>query len=152
MKFAYIKSILVLSYLTICVTTQTNPDISQLQIQRALMTAQQALNVYQRNAPEQEYALLYEYMQYYRSWYQAVTPAPIQLVEQLSPAALKFIAQLKYAAQPFTRAPRNMPGSSRLTAQGEQFFQAVVQMVRSQLLDKQLARIAVIPHMQTRLV
>lgn len=138
--------------LTACLMAPGNEqDISYMQLHRALVTAQQALNEYQHSAPEQDYQNLLEYMRYYRSWYQAVTPAPIRLVEQLSPAALKFIAQIKHAASPFTRAPQGIPGSTRLTEEGERFYRTLISMAESQLIDNQIARIMVIPRMQSRL-
>jgi len=143
---------LILCGLTIFLSTNSNHDYSDLQLQQSLAVAQKALNVYQRSAPEQEFPIMLEFLHYYRSWYQAVTPAPMELIRHLSPAALKFIAQLKAIAQTFTRAPQNIPGSSRLTEQGEQFYEAVMRMAQSQLIDKQMAKIMVIPHLQTRLV
>lgn len=146
------KKLFFLGGLTVCLIARQEQDVSDMQLQRALVTAQQALNEYQYSAPEQDYQNLLEYVRYYRSWYQAVTPAPIRLVEQLSPAALKFIAQIKYAVSPFTRAPQGIPGSTRLTETGEQFYRTVISMIESQLIDKQMARIMIIPRMQSRLV
>lgn len=134
-----------------CLVAQSNDGDSRTQLHNSLAMAQQALIIYRQSAPEQEYPIMLEFLHYYRSWYQAVTPPPMSLVEQLSPAALKFIAQLKFIARQFEQAPRGIPGASRLTIQGEQFYQTVIDMVQSQLIDKQLPRVMVIPRMQSRL-
>jgi hypothetical protein len=134
-----------------CLVAQNGDDQSPAQLKQALASAQKAINVYQRSAPEQEYQILLEFLRYYRSWYQAVTPAPISLIERLSPAALKFIAQLKFIAKTFEQKAQAMPGATRLSETGDQFYQAVIAMVENQLINKQLAQIMVIPHLQTRL-
>lgn len=130
----------------------TDQNRSSLRLDHALATAQQALNFYKRNAPKTDYNNLLAYLDFYRSWYQSVTPAPMPLIEQLSLAALQFVSQLKHIAQDFTiKTPRGIAGASRLTPEGELFYQEVIQMVQEQLIENKLASIMVIPHVQTRL-
>lgn len=146
------KRIVFICGLTVCLFATSNQDYSDLQLQQSLAAAQRALTAYQHAAPEQDYQNLVAFLHYYRSWYQAVTPAPMGLISSLSPAALKFIAQLKAIAKSFVRAPQGIPGSSRLTAPGEQFYQSVIAMAQSQLIDKKIATIMIIPQIQTRLL
>lgn len=147
-----VTKLVIICGLTACLATNSNQDYTDFQIEQAVAMAQKAVNVYQQTAPEQEFPIMLEFLRYYRSWYQAVTPAPIRLVEQLSPAALKFIAQLKSIANRFTQTPQaGLMGASRLSAEGERFYQQVITMVQSQLIEGKQASIMVIPRIQARL-
>ncbi len=87
---------------------------------------QQTLARYLGQATPEDLALLMKYLGYYRSWYQAVRPAPVGLYESLSQSARHVIHDLQEYAQQFTRQPQPaLPGSSRLTIEGEKFYQSV---------------------------
>lgn len=138
--------------LTTCLATNSNQNYTDVQLEQTVAMAQKALNTYQQTAPAQEFPVTLAFLHYYRSWYQAVTPAPIRLIESLSPAALKFIAQLKALANQFTQTPQaGLMGASRLSPEGERFYEKVIDMVQNQLIEGKQASIMVIPRIQARL-
>jgi len=118
------------------------PDCSEIRFNHALAAAQQALTLYKYRGPQAEYNKLIDYLQYYRSWYQAVTPAPRSLVEQLSSDALLYVKNLQSAVNEFAlvspaiAGSRGQIGASTLSPEGERFYQKVIAMTREQLIDK----------------
>lgn len=70
---------------------------------------------------------LREYLHYYRSafHYQAVTPPPRDLLKELSPAALKVIGLIESTAEEYFLRPTELPGQSKLTPEGDEFYYQV---------------------------
>ena len=76
-----------------------------------------------------------EYMKYYKSWYQAVTPAPIKLVNALSQQDKRFIEQVKQIVQPFqVTSPTARLGASTLTRDGEILYEYVLAKLKRVLM------------------
>jgi len=101
-----------------------------------LLQASRAFDAYQATDPSpQDINNVLKYVTYYRSWYQAVTPAPINLINSLSPAAKAYIKQLQAIAKIFETIPENRPGSSRLSMAGNCFYQKIIRLTKHQVRD-----------------
>ncbi len=107
-----------------CVAAQTT-------IKRALNGAFKDIEHYLAKAPQHDRTNFAAYLKYYRSEgrYQAVTPAPSTLRESLSPDAQALFKKLVKRARPFTHKPKPTPGASRLTAEGEEFYQNIIAFI-----------------------
>ncbi len=75
------------------------------------------------------------YLKYYRAEgrYQAVQPAPRSLRESLSSAARTLFRKLTKRARKFTRTPQPIPGASRLTSDGEKFYESIRRFVEKSI-------------------
>ncbi|HVW98990.1 MAG TPA: hypothetical protein VHA52_00900 [Candidatus Babeliaceae bacterium] len=91
----------------------------------------QALVNYKRTASSTDINRLYEYLTYYRSWYQAVTPPPSDLYESLSDQAKALIKQLKHYAEQFIQHPPARAGATSLSKEGDQWYQNILSLLRS---------------------
>jgi hypothetical protein len=77
---------------------------------------------------------LAEYLEFYASWYAAVTPASAELRESLPPRALEFVEKIKKIANPLERkADRRLMGASRLSAEGKLFYKQVIEALQRKL-------------------
>lgn len=77
---------------------------------------------------------LIEYIEFYTSWYQAVTPAPRDLYDSLSDEAHEFVEELKTIAKVFERKPKPfLMGATRLNPEGKIFYQRVLKSLRKKL-------------------
>jgi hypothetical protein len=77
-----------------------------------------------------------EYLSYYRSFFQAVTPAPREIYDAVyayGPSREFVEGVIKIAEDNFTRPARAMAGSSKLTADGERYFQKVLSLIQDKL-------------------
>jgi len=97
----------------------------------AIAQAKQEIAQFFKNSSERDKHLFAQYITYYRSegGYQAVTPAPLVLRESLSPDARNLWEKLKQIAQKnkkFIQKPLGLPGSSKLTPEGEKYYQDLV--------------------------
>lgn len=92
---------------------------------------------------------LIEYLGYYRSWYQSVSPAPQELYQKLSRKSRQLVELIKKNAKQFeiTRQQddrtKPMMGSSRLTNNGHEYYQLTIdnlsgQESRSSILKPQI--------------
>ena len=76
-----------------------------------------------------------EYMKYYKSWYQSVTPAPTTLVNALSQQDKRFIEQVKQIIQPFqVTSPTSRMGASTLSRDGEILYEYVLAKLKRVLM------------------
>ena len=146
------QRIFLLTLLLTTLHTELNTKVSECsaytQITAPLIQASQALDEYTATCPHgADQANLIQYLNYYRSWYQAVTPAPRALVESLSPAAVIFIDQLRAIAEQFITTPEQRPGASKLSAAGNCFYQKIILLTKSQLLG--IANTICIPTLDT---
>lgn len=83
---------------------------------------------------DNEFPKLVEYLNFFRSWYQSVSPAPQSLLESLSPDAQRYVQTLKDIAQKhgFVQPYSNdqavaRTGTSRLSADGEKFYTNIIE-------------------------
>ena len=88
------------------------------------------VNTYLKSATQTDRDNLVNYLGYYRSWYQAVTPAPQDLFIKLSSNAKDLVKKIKDIAVEFTTQPAAMAGSSKLTKDGEKFYQDVIKKLK----------------------
>lgn len=104
-------------------------------LKKAQIKAYREIELYLAKATPQDQANLAEYLKYYRSegHYQAVTPVPGALRESLSADAHDLFKKLTKHAQPFIHKPKSIPGSSRLTAQGEAYYQSLISFIGKKL-------------------
>ncbi len=109
-------------------------------LEKPLIKAEKALEEY-KNSPRRNPAegeRLVEYLGFYRSWYQSVTPASTALIDSLSTAALEYVGKLQkivaenrdLAAR--KGAPGTMTGSSRLTELGSKFYETIINQLRKE--------------------
>ncbi len=81
-----------------------------------------------------ELSHLGEYLEFYASWYAAVTPASKELCDSLPQQALRFVERLKQLARPFeVKTDRRRLGSSKLSENGWRFYQQVIKMVQKKI-------------------
>jgi hypothetical protein len=78
------------------------------------------------------------YISFYRSWYQAVTPAPKNLEDTLSPQAKKSVNLIKSTAEKyFMQEPiQRMPGASRLSLDGTKYYDKVINWLAMKIEHK----------------
>jgi hypothetical protein len=108
--------------------TTTPHNGSRYTIQRAA----DLVRNYKNSESSTEVLKTTNYLNYYRSWYQAVAPAPVGFFESLSPKSQNFIAEIKKLAEKFVVTPEKMmPGASKLSAEGEKFYQKVIAQLKS---------------------
>jgi hypothetical protein len=112
---------------------------AQTAVKKALSGAYKDIEHYLAKASQCDKTNLAEYLQYYRSegGYQAVSPAPSTLREALSPAAQALFKKLIKRARPFTRKAKPLPGSSRLTAEGEEFYRGIITFINESIRKSQ---------------
>lgn len=141
------------------------PDYPGLasRVQSALADAKKALNVYvAASRPENPNSEdMVKYLGYFKSWYQSVKPAPVELYDKInsSQAATAYINELKRIAQQFKKEPTpGMSGASSLSADGVTFYQYVIDMAQKRLIDYPKAksdalsvRTMQVPVLETRL-
>ena len=118
-------------YKTMAICLAISPTISCVDSQKvtkALPAAYKDIERYFATASDADKTRLAQYLTYYRSegHYQAVTPAPYELRKSLSAPAQALFKRLVYRARPFTRAPRALPGASRLTKEGEEYYERII--------------------------
>lgn len=78
-----------------------------------------------------------QYLKYYKSWYQSVTPAPASLRESLSRQALNFVNNIKqYADEHFVFKQELLPGMSTLNCFGEAYFTHIKDLLSNQFVYK----------------
>jgi hypothetical protein len=94
------------------------------------------LSSYKRTAPLSDVRRLRDYLGYYRSWYQAVTPAPKALYESLSPEARAVANQLKEYAQRFVQPHTGIPGATTLSKEGNAWYQTVLSWLHDNATPK----------------
>ena len=88
-----------------------------------LESAKNLLKNYSASVDHTELQKLVAYLDYYKSWYLALTPAPLDLVHSLKPESIQVIDYIKELATPFVRnTPKKLMGASRLTAEGNHFY------------------------------
>ncbi len=109
---------------------QSQPSVK---LERALHLARKEINRLFLTRSELEH--LTEYLEFYASWYAAVTPASAELRNSLSKQALDFIAKIKKIAKPLERKPdRRLMGASRLSDDGKKFYQKIIEELQKKLL------------------
>ncbi len=108
---------------------------AQTAVKKALNGAYKDIEHYLAKACHRDKTNLAEYLKYYRSegHYQAVTPAPNALRDSLSPDAQALFKKLVKRARPFTRKPKPVPGASRLTAEGEEFYESIIAFINESI-------------------
>lgn len=103
-------------------------------LNHALKKATHALDKYLKHSSPLDEQHVFEYLHHYGSWYQAVTPAPQALVESLSSRAHLLVNRLKKYAQPFELIfDQPMPGRSRLSPEGRQYYEEVIQRFKHKI-------------------
>lgn len=122
----------------------TSPTLAaSSSLKRAVAQARKDIELYRAKASDSDLANFAEYLKYYRSegHYQAVTPAPHALREALSPDAQNLFKKFIKQARPFTRKPKQLTGSSRLTQEGELFYKSIIAHVNEFIkIPKSLVR------------
>lgn len=101
---------------------------------QTLKRAQELIGKYKKapTTTPQELEKVINYLSFYRSWYQAVTPAPTDSYKQLSEESKKLVDQLKRWGDTFIAEPEKMmPGASRLSEEGQSFYQAVIAALKA---------------------
>lgn len=79
---------------------------------------------------------LIEYVSYYRSFFQAVTPPPIAIldaVEAYQPASGLMCQIFSIARLSFTKKPKNVAGATSLTKDGEHYFETILSYLKKRL-------------------
>lgn len=143
-----------LTAISLCAMSQLNSIRYTDDIANALNLAQQELAIYQQqNVPVGDHENLINFLQFYKSWYQAVTPAPINLIIQLSPQAMAYVNSLKRIAEQagfvvlrepaFSHWPKGkdsfaQAGRSKLKPIGDTFYQAVIKITKQQLQNNRV--------------
>jgi hypothetical protein len=86
--------------------------------------AEKMIVAYVKNNSLDDIAHTIQYLNYYKSWYQSVRPAPVSLQEKLSPESHYLINYFKtFATQHFTlKSDRFLPGARKLTCFGDAYF------------------------------
>jgi len=80
---------------------------------------------------QQDMRHLIEYMEYYSSWYAAVTPASAELTYSLPHQALDFVARIKQIVKPLEKKPdRRLMGATRLSLEGRAFYKNFIQTLK----------------------
>ncbi|MGC2310739.1 MAG: hypothetical protein WA432_03910 [Candidatus Babeliaceae bacterium] len=135
----YFSFIIALAVITSCQaqiqepTISLNDDSQKMDLETALIQADNLIDHYLKNATMPEAKNMLAYLAFYRSWYQSVTPAPADIYDALSPNDFTFIEKLKETAKPFIEKPRPMPGASRLSQQGNTFYQQVIDNLKNKV-------------------
>ncbi len=111
-------------------TTQMSP------LSAAKAQAFNKVDKYLASATEADRNKLVKYLGFYRSWYQAVTPAPQDLYNQLSRKAKKLAASIKEIAKEFTIQSKSLIGSSKLTKDGVTFYTEVINRLQNGQVNK----------------
>ncbi|MBA3953729.1 hypothetical protein H0X48_00210 [Candidatus Dependentiae bacterium] len=116
--------------LAVCGCNQQTP------LKTALNQAQPLVAAYIQQASVQERQNLARYLTYYRSegGYQAVTPAPKEVREALTPASATLFNKIKELAAPFVAPSTTRPGASKLSAAGNTYYQELIKMVQASLV------------------
>lgn len=118
-----------ISLFSILAVPQSQPS----KLTKAIIEAQKEIKLYLSKARASDKRNFGRYLEYYRSegGYAAVTPAPYHVQAAISPEARVLFRKLKDLAYPFTRTPKPMPGASKLTPEGEQFYTAVLNFYKN---------------------
>lgn len=125
-----IKKYSLIALLVIGASTFTHSLYGAHELQRA----SRRIDKYLKHSSPTDTANVFEYLHYYPSWYQAVTPAPVTLVESLSHRARNLIESLKEIAKDFEIKPTpQLPGSSRLSPEGRAYYEEVIKIFKSKL-------------------
>lgn len=103
--------------------------LHNLFVNKAFLTIKPSLESYVQTASLEDLNNLKKYISFYRSWYQAVAPAPRNLEATLSPQAKKAVALIKTTAEKyFMQEPiQRMPGASRLSVDGTKYYDKIIQ-------------------------
>jgi len=116
--------------LMVCV----NQISAAVDMQAALADVDNAYSGYESSNPtmDERHALL-DYLKYYRSFYQLVTPPPRDLIEKITPAARAYVTALKKIVEKNKLAgdsTRGMTGTSRLSSNGEKLYEKAIDMLQ----------------------
>lgn len=137
------KLFLTFSLISVTICTAMMDDESDYQMMAApeprpkgsrhtMMEAQKLIAKYKETATPQELEKVINYLTYYRSWYQAVSPAPADSYKQMSPNSKKLVNQLRELGDRFIVKPEKMmPGSSRLSPEGDNFYQTAIEELKA---------------------
>ncbi len=130
-KLANISLILLLSVTFITIEAKSRTE----KLQKALQKADKRIEKLD-GISKNDLMNLIEYLEFYASWYAAVTPAAAGLREALSPDASTFVQKMKKYAKPLQKkTDRRLMGSSRLSEEGKTFYKNVLQVLRKKITD-----------------
>lgn len=101
--------------------------VSQEQ-QQALEKAKEEVRKFRyRTSSCEDYSQFVEYLSYFQSWYQTVTPAPVSLYEDIKASGgLDVVTNLKTIMQPFEQRPLTPIGGNRLSPNGRAAYQELL--------------------------
>jgi hypothetical protein len=120
-----------LFFLLICSTIFCNQNYSE-RYWKAWQDANSELQ--NLSLRQQDMRHLIEYMEYYSSWYAAVTPASAELTYSLPHQALDFVARIKQIVKPLEKKPdrrdRRLMGATRLSLEGKAFYRNFIQKLK----------------------
>lgn len=115
-----ITSLLLVPVLTICQSQQNQTPIDQAKV---------IINDYKGAASTQDKQQLKEFLEYYRHWYQAVTPPPHGSYKRLTSKAQEVVNKIRKLGDTFAKKTTTRPGESRLSQEGEKFYQEVLTLL-----------------------
>lgn len=124
--------------ISVCFIATSSFIMAKSALENALGEAQNALKTYKATNPSSaDKADVAEYLTYYRSWYQAVRPASVELIERIkaNQATQTYIDMLKLIVKKyrFVQRPSGLMGASKLSSDGNTFYQEVINSAQKAL-------------------
>jgi hypothetical protein len=107
------------------------PAAKQKTAQEAFDKVLPKLRDYEAKTTPAERDNFVKYLEYYKSWYQSVTPAPVEITNKLTPNDRAAEYAIKYEAQDFVTEPvqteeKPRMGASKLSRAGEDYYLMVI--------------------------
>lgn len=122
----------------------TNVHYHTAESETSITKSQQAFNQikpeldrYKAKVSPDQLSDLVNYLGYYRSWYQSVSPAPRDLTEKLSKQSNNLVNLIRKNAEPFVTdqsdANKSIVGASKLSQDGDEYYQMIIDYLNQKI-------------------